>query len=243
MKNTLLSLLRYLSPLLDLILPPRCAACGDITTKADHLCGPCWTSITFITHPYCATCGLPFDIDVGPDMVCASCIQDPPLFQKARGVFLYKDTSKQLIFKLKHGDQTHLARMFAEWMVTYGQDVLPETDVLIPVPIHWTRLLNRLYNQAGLLSARIADLTSLPIDYHSLKRSTATPSQGTKSKKDRWENVKKAFIVADKEKIKGKGVLLVDDVMTSGATVKACTRALLKAGAKHVNVLTLGRVQ
>lgn len=237
MKNTLLS------PLLDLILPPRCASCGDITTKPYHLCGPCWASITFITSPHCMTCGLPFDIDIGPDTLCASCIQSPPPYRKARGVFLYKDTSKQLIMKLKHGDQTHLARMFGDWMVTYGQDVLSETDVIIPVPIHWTRLLNRLYNQAGLLGARIADVTSLPIDYHTLQRLKATPSQGTKSKKDRWENVKKAFKVTDKEKIKGKGVLLVDDVMTSGATVNACTKALLKAGAKHINVLTLGRVQ
>lgn len=213
-----------------------------------------WTALNFITAPFCRRCGVPFayDIAIGGEeqgieqdsgIICLSCLNRPPPFRLARAPLIYDDASRRLILAFKHGDKTHMAATFAPWMARIAKDMLDSADLLIPVPLHRWRLLSRRYNQSALLSselARHADLPSYPLV---LRRIRATPSQGHLNAVQRHENVRKAFAVhpAYKDVIAGKSVILVDDVYTTGATVRECAKTLLKAGAARVDILTLAR--
>ncbi len=228
--------------LMDLLIPLRCVKCGSILEEKAGLCVSCWPSIPFITKPYCACCGLPFDFEIEEGAFCGICNHHAPSYKTARSVFAYTAESKDLILKFKHTDCLSSAPLFASWMINSLDEM--ENPLCIPVPLHWTRLFMRTYNQAGLLAQQIAKLKRWTYAPSLLMRKHRTPSQGHLSKKDRLKNVARAFEIPEvkRKQILGRVILLIDDVFTTGATLEACSTVLLKAGAKEVHALTLGRV-
>jgi ComF family protein len=230
--------------LLNLILPPRCFGCGTHTTEHHTLCAACWKNCTFLASPWCTLCGWPFPFETPFQTLCLSCHRLPPLFVECRSALAYQEESRRYILKLKQGDATYLAPGLSKLMVNVGQDILKETDMLIPVPLHWKRLFFRQYNQATLLSSHITRQTNIPTRTDLLKRYRSTQKQGHQSRKERYANVRRAFTIPfDKASfLKGKRITLIDDVFTTGATLTECTRVLLNEGAKEVRILTLARV-
>jgi len=230
--------------LLDALLPPRCLGCGTETLAAASLCLSCWSKLEFISRPQCACCGLPFEIEAGPGALCGECLRRPPPYRRGRAALRYDEGSRRLILRFKHADRTESARLFTGWLGQAGAGLLAEADVLAPVPLHWRRLLTRRYNQAALLTQGLARQSGLPAVPDLLERRRATASQGRKSRNQRRRNVSGAFRVKPKHQgfIKGQRVLLIDDVLTTGATLEACARTLLRAGAAQVEVLVLARV-
>lgn len=231
--------------LLDLIYPPLCILCREPVTDPDSLCPECWRELHFIDGPVCAACGLPFEIDTGEDTLCAACIAHPPSFDKARAILRYDDASKKPILALKHADRLDLVPAFGRWLERSGRPLLAASDLVVPVPLHRMRLWKRRYNQSAELARGIARLTGIPSEPLVLQRKRATPSQGTMpSAQARRRNVRGAFAVPGecRATLQGKRVLLVDDVLTTGATANACARALKRAGAVSVFVLALARV-
>lgn len=240
----LATLRRARTAVADALFPPQCLACAGETGSAGSLCQSCWESVAFIDRQSCARCGIPMEIGFDGEAVCAGCLARPPAYERSISVFRY-DTAKELILRFKHADRTDFAPAFAAWMIRAGAPLLTETDLAVPVPLHRWRLLKRRYNQAAELAnavARRAGIVCLP---DALVRTRPTPSQGAMvSARARRRNVLAAFAVRPraKEHLKGKRILLVDDVMTTGATLEACTRALRRAGAAAVTCLTLARV-
>lgn len=230
--------------LLTAILPPRCLKCGSVVDSTGALCAACWVKLSFIDPPYCACCGFPFEFHQGDGALCGACMREAPDFARARSVLRYDEASKELILRFKHADRTESVPAFAAWLKRAGGDLTAEADLVAPVPLHWTRLLARRYNQAALLSRGLAKLTGKPAVQDLLVRRRRTPSQGGLGAVARESNVAGAFVLHPRHKarIKGRRVLLVDDVYTTGATVGACTRVLRRAGASAVDVLTLARV-
>ncbi len=227
---------------LDVLFPPRCLKCGDSVTRTGALCAGCWSGITFIAPPYCAVCGLPFDYDAGPEAACGPCSAATPPFDRARAVFVYNDDSRDLVLTFKHADRTQAAPAFAEWLARAGDGLLAEADLIAPVPLHRRRLFARRYNQSGLLARHLARHGPGLFAPELLVRRKATPPQGRMNAAARRRNVRGAFAIRDAAAVEGRRVLLIDDVYTTGATVAECTRVLVRAGAKAVDVLTLARV-
>jgi ComF family protein len=227
---------------IDVLLPARCLICGSIVAADGALCSGCWDKIDFLGSPCCACCGLPFELDEGCDALCGMCVARRPDFGRARAVFRYDDVSKSLILRFKHSDRIGAAPQFARWMARAGADLLRDADLIVPVPLNRWRLLARRYNQAALLGNAISNLSGVPTCPDALVRHRRTPSQGTMGRLYRYRNVRGAFRVARPERIAGKRVLLIDDVLTSGATTGECAKTLMRAGAIAVDVLTLARV-
>jgi ComF family protein len=226
---------------LDLLFPPLCIACRVPVGEAGF-CASCWSGITFLDGPGCACCGLPFPVALEGENVCAACLARPPAFDSARAIFVYDQTSRGAVLALKHADRLELVPGFARWLSRIGRAVLDDSDLVVPVPLHPFRLWRRRYNQAAELARRLARDRKLSYA-NALARSRPTPSQGAMaSAKARRRNVLGAFKVPDPARVAGRHVLLVDDVLTTGATVEACARALKRAGAKRVHVLALARV-
>jgi len=226
------------SKLLDILLPPVCGICNCPVSKTATLCPECFSKLNFITRPYCKICGRPFEFDIMGDRTCTRCLMKRPLFLKARAAVVYDDTSKKLLLPFKHADRLDLIPLLVKLMRPAANDLMPETDIVLAVPLHWLRMLKRKYNQSDELAYRLAKIyhkTYLP---NILKRHRSTPSQGHLTALERSRNVRGAFKVTHSEKIKGKRILLIDDVLTTGATTNECTKVLLKAGAKQVCVLT-----
>jgi len=226
------------------ILPPRCVVSGEIVDRQGVLSPETWTQLDFIAQPYCKKCGLPFEFDVGEDALCVACLERPPSFDSARAALKYNDASRSLILGFKHGDKTHAVQVFAPWLKRSGAEMLERADILVPVPLHRWRLLRRRYNQAALIAKGLSQYCGIAHMPDALGRVRATTSQGHLGRGERAKNVRGAFQVSPSRlaDIKGKSVVLVDDVYTSGATVMECTKALKKAGAAEVHVLTLARV-
>lgn len=227
---------------IDAVLPPRCLSCGTIVDMAGALCPDCFNGFTFIAQPSCRVCGIPLQAAAPDDPVCGACLRERPDYNRARAVFVYNDASKSLLLKLKHGDRTDAAVHLARWMQRAGEELLLACDVIVPVPLHRWRLLWRSYNQSALLANALGRIAHKPVVADALSRIKATPSQGRLDRQSRRRNVARAFAVRRGPAIAGKRVLLIDDVLTSGATAEACTRALLAGGAQRVDVLVLGRV-
>lgn len=234
---------RALRPVLDFVLPPRCAMCHTDVSEPQSLCGTCWAQVAFIADPACAACDRPFEYFTQEHALCAACVKERPLPGVLKSALVYDEISRPLLMRFKHGDGTSLAPMLAKWMALRGADLLKDADLIIPVPLHWTRLLARRYNQAALLCREIDFLTHVPWDPHILKRVKRTPSQGHLSKVQRLSNVAAAFQVPEhlRPKVKDKRIVLIDDVMTTGATLGACAKALIAAGARQVDGLVLAR--
>jgi ComF family protein len=225
----------------DGVLPPRCLACGTIVDDPDALCSGCWTTMTFFAAPWCATCGLPFEHPIGEGVVCGACARGKASWDRARAVMRYDKHSRGLVLSLKHGDRTHLATALGRWMHRTGGEVLGDADLIVPVPLHWTRLFARRYNQAALLAHAIHAAGGPPVAPDWLVRRRRTPSQGRFGPLARARNVRGAFALHPGRSVKGKRLVIVDDVMTTGATAEECARVLRRNGAEFVGVLTLAR--
>src|SRR5215469_2956771 len=227
---------------LDLLFPPLCVGCRAPVGDAGF-CAGCWNALAFLDGPACACCGLPFPVALDGENLCAACLSRPPAFDRARAILAYDENSRGAILALKHADRLELVPGFARWLARSGQCLINESDVVVPVPLHRLRLWRRRYNQSAELARRLACDWNLAFDPFALVRSRATASQGTMaSAKARRRNVLGAFKVPEAERVAGKRVLLLDDVMTTGATAQACARALKRAGAAKVHVLVLARV-
>ncbi len=229
--------------LLDLLLPPRCAGCGTAVAESGALCTACWRAIEFLAPPACARCAYPFEFEVSGQTVCAACLARPPVYDRARAVLRYDDGCRQMLLSFKHGDRTDLAPVFGRWLARAGAELLAEADLVAPVPLHWTRLFRRRYNQAALLArcaARETGRTFAP-DILVRRKRTAPQKSGMAARR---RNVAGAFAVPSRRRpdIEGRRVLLIDDVRTTGATLDGCARALKAAGAAGVDVLTLALV-
>jgi ComF family protein len=225
----------------DGVLPPRCLACGTIVDEPDALCSSCWAGMTFFAPPWCAVCGLPFPHPMGEEAVCADCARQKPSWDRARAVMRYDKHSRHLVLALKHGDRTHVARALGRWMGRAGAELLEGADMIMPVPLHWTRLFTRRYNQAGLLAHAVRAAGGPPVMADWLVRRRRTSSQGRLGPVARVRNVRGAFAVRRGCDVKGKRIVLVDDVLTTGATVEECARVLRRGGAAFIGVLTLSR--
>lgn len=227
----------------DLALPTLCVACRD-EVAGDGVCASCWAQLSFIAKPYCPRLGIPFVYDPGPDMLSMQAIAAPPAYQRARAAVRYDDVAKALVHGLKYQDRTDLAPVMGRWMARAGQELLAEADVLVPVPLHWKRGWSRRFNQSGLLAGEIARKSGVALAAHALRRTEATRQQVGLSRTERARNVQGAFRVATERtaEIEGRNVVLVDDVLTSGATLDACARTLLRARARRVDVLVFARV-
>lgn len=230
---------------LDFAFPPLCAACRVPVREAHSLCARCWGRIGFLSEPQCAVCGFPFEFDVGSETLCAACQLQLPPFDRARSLMRYDEASRDPILALKRADRLDLVPAFARWIAGAGRELIEETDVIVPVPLHRWRLWQRRFNQSALIALSLGKSAEKPVDCFALVRTRATPSQGDMpSAAARRRNVRGAFHVlpARAERLRGKSVLLVDDVFTTGSTIEACARTLKRAGAARVLVLTLARV-
>jgi ComF family protein len=227
----------------DVGLPQLCASCRE-PVGSDGLCPACWSKLSFIAPPYCERLGIPFAYDPGPGVLSMEAIADPPAYRRARAAVRFDDVARTLVHALKYGDRLDLAPMMGRWMATAGRSLTAEADAIIPVPLHWRRYWARRFNQSALLAEAIAKASQVPLVLGALKRVKATPQQVGLSQSARALNVQGAFRVSPSGKaaVAGRRLILVDDVITTGATGDACARALLRAGAAEVNVLTFARV-
>lgn len=230
---------------LHLIYPPQCISCGTAVTTDFGLCGACWRDTPFVTGLTCDLCGtaLPGGADGAP-VHCDDCLAIARPWGKGRAALLYRDNARALVLALKHGDRLDLARPAAQWMHRAGQGILRPGMLLAPVPLHWLRLLKRRYNQSALLSAGVARLAGLDHCPDLLIRPRPTGTQDGRNRDGRFANLQGALRLHPRRaaRVDGRHVLLVDDVMTSGATLAAAAEACLAGGAADVSVLVLARV-
>lgn len=230
--------------LMQLVFPPLCAGCGTMTVRPAALCPACWGTVRFIERPFCEVTGLPFDHDRGEGLISPQAIANPPPYAKARSAVFHDGVARKLVHRLKYADRADLSPMMAAWMVRAGRDVIDDSDVIVAVPLHWGRLFSRRYNQSAELARMLARLSGKPFLPGVMRRIRSTRQQVGLGLRARQDNVRGAFFAAPAQahRLNGLKVLLVDDVLTTGATVEAASRALLRGGARQVNVLTFARV-
>jgi ComF family protein len=228
---------------LDFVFPPQCLHCDGHVPEHGTLCVACWQAVRFISDPVCACCGLPFPHDFGAEALCGDCLKERPQFSRARSVFCYDEHGKSLVLNLKYHDQLQMAPTLGTWLAKAGRDLVTASDVIVPVPLYYWRFVSRRYNQSALLSRVVSDASGVPWCGDALVRTRKTQPQAGLTRAQRLDNVRSAFRANPKHapSLKGKTVLLVDDVMTTGATIAQCAHALIKGGAMSVNVLTLAR--
>ncbi len=229
---------------LDMILPPVCMACRLPVERAHGLCPDCWSRLRPIERPYCERLGIPFGYDIGEGALSAEAIAAPPVFDRARAAVLFEDVARDLVHGLKYHDRTELVRFIGRMTARAGAELARDADVIVPLPLHRSRLFTRKYNQAALIAFEVGKITGVPVDPAALIRIRATRPQVGLSETEREANVRGAFRVptAHRAVVEGRRVLLVDDVLTTGATASAATRALKRGGATRVDVLTFARV-
>lgn len=229
-------------PVLDFALPPRCPGCGAVTQEPHRFCLDCWSDLQFLGEPCCARCALPFDYESGADVECGRCLAEPPAYDRMRAAVAYGEISRRVALKLKYGGRPGVAETMARFMARHLE---PGGDaVLAPVPLHRWRIWRRGYNQAALIAAALARLTGRQTRLDLIERVKATPPLRGMGPRERKDAVRGAFRVAARHKaaLKGRAVILVDDVYTSGATANACAKALKRAGAARVDILAWARV-
>jgi ComF family protein len=228
---------------LDVALPTLCVACRA-PVAGEGVCAACWSRLSFIAAPYCPRLGIPFACDPGADVISEEALVRPPAYRRARAAVRYDDVARALVHALKYQDRTDLAPVMGRWMARAGAEVLGEADLVVPVPLHWRRLLARRFNQAGALARGMAAVAGRPVASGVLTRVRPTAHQIGLSRTERAANVQDAFRVpaGSEAALAGRRIVLVDDVLTTGATSEACARALTRAGAASVDVLVFARV-
>lgn len=227
--------------LLEMAFPPRCPACQQAVDTQHNFCRPCFEALQHISAPHCACCGIPFAFEVGAGTQCPECLAEPPSFTTARAAVVYDQTSAPLIGAIKFHDRyTGVARA-ARMMHAAIAEQRDTIDVVVPVPLHWRRLLGRRFNQSALLAYALAQQLGRPCHPQALKRTRYTKPQMRLKRAERLKNVRNVFAVREPAALQQKTVLLVDDVVTTGATANACAALLKKAGATAVHVVALAR--
>ncbi len=224
------------------IWPPGCMACGADVSDPFGLCPSCWADLRLVSMAGCDRCAKPMPVGAGQGLQCEDCARLRMRWQRGRAATLYGGSARRLVLSLKHGDRAEIARPMARWMRQAGRDVLTGADMVVPVPLHWTRRLKRRLNQSAELSRRIADAEGLAHGTGILLRTRATDSQRGRSFEQRQRNVAGAFALAEGADITGKRIVLVDDVMTTGATLNAGAAILRDGGAASVDILVFARV-
>jgi ComF family protein len=227
-----------------LLFPPVCPACRRVVAEPFTLCGTCWPKLRFIERPWCEVLGTPFSHEIGDGIVSAAAIADPPPFARARSAVSYNGVARRMVLNLKFGDRTELAPTMARWMMRPAAELLAQADAVVPVPLHRGRFLRRRFNQSAELARALCALSGRPFLPDAVVRIRATRQQVGLGAREREDNVRGAFRVpaAAEIGIRGRRILVVDDVYTTGMTVSAVARALKKAGAAEVDVLTFARV-
>jgi ComF family protein len=210
-------------------------------TSHDTLCASCWSGIDFIRPPFCDRLGIPLPFATGEVSLSAAAMADPPAYDQARAAAHYSGLMRRLIHALKFHDRDDLTRLLGGWLAESGKDILATADLVVPIPLSRSRLLRRRFNQAARLGGEVSRRTGVPSDPLSLVRVRSTASQVGLTRGEREENVRGAFAVREdrRGRIEGRKIILIDDVVTTGATVSAATRALRRAGAGHIAVLAL----
>ena len=228
---------------LDIALPTLCVACRE-PVHGEGVCASCWANLSFIAKPCCPRLGIPFVYDPGPELLSMEAIANPPAYQRARAAVRYDEVARTLVHALKYQDRTDLASAMGRWMARAGREMLETADLLVPVPLHWRRAWHRRYYQSGALARVVERQSGVKLKGELLRRVRATEQQVGLSRSQRASNVQGAFGVSadQRSEIQGRRVVLIDDVLTSGATVDACARALLRAKAAQVDVLVFARV-
>lgn len=229
---------------LDLLYPPLCLHCDAPVSAADALCPRCFALLRPISAPYCPVLGLPFDVSLGPGALSAEAIADPPPFDRARSAVIYNEVARRLVSRLKYGDRPELARFCARLMRQAGRDLWEGDPVLVPVPLHRVRQFERRYNQSAELARALARLTGLRVEPTLVRRTRRTRQQVGLSADARRRNVAGAFTagVEAATRLGGRRIVIVDDVVTTGSTVAAVTKALQRAGLANVDVISFARV-
>ncbi len=227
-----------------MLFPPACVGCTRRVTQAGTLCAACWSGLLFFEPPWCEIMGTPFSHEMGPGFLSADALLRPPPFRRARAALAYSGIAKQMTQRLKYGDRTELAPTMARWMARAGHELVADAELIVPVPLHWRRLLARRFNQSAELARGIVKLSGARFAPGCVKRHRHTRQQVGLGLGERNRNVRGAFQVTagGRRLVAGRNVLIVDDVYTTGATVRALTHALIAAEARNVDVLTFARV-
>jgi ComF family protein len=233
---------RALRPVLDFALPPRCPGCGAVTEAPHRFCLDCWSALTFLGEPCCVRCALPFDYESGPDVACGACLADPPGFDRLRAAVVYGEISRKVALKLKYGGRPGVAETMARFMARHL--AAQEGMIVAPVPLHRWRIWRRGYNQSALIATALARRAGLETRLDLIRRVKRTPPLRGMGPRERRDAVRGAFRIEPRHKaaVKGKTVLLIDDVYTSGATANACAGVLRRAGAARIEILCWARV-
>ncbi len=232
----------------DLVVPPSCLACHARIWGYDTLCATCWRRVTFIRHPLCDRLGLPLPFGTAADgpLISAAAAASPPRYDRARAAVVYnaESVARDLIHGLKYADRHEARRLLGRWLVAAGEEFFADADVLVPVPMTRWRLLRRQFNQSAMLAQEVSRATGLAVANHVLVKRKSTQPQVGLTRLQRAENIRGAFAVPEgqKERIAGRKIVIIDDVVTTGATVEACATALKLAGAARIDILVVGLV-
>lgn len=240
-----MTLMSGIQTALKAVYPARCLTCGDVVDSDFGLCGPCWRDTAFIGGTVCDSCGVPLPGELdGDDLHCDDCLKTPRPWSQGRAALLYKDTGRKLVLALKHGDRQEIAHPASLWMAEAVRGLVTPDTLIAPIPLHWSRMVSRRYNQSALLARALARQLELPTCLDLMQRIRRTQTLDGKTAEDRFATLSDAITVTPKHRalIADRHVLVVDDVMTSGATLAAATQALDAAGAGLVSTVVLARV-
>lgn len=229
-----------LDKFLDVLYPPKCIACNQNVDMAHNFCQKCWGCIEFISQPSCEKCSMPLPVDY-LGRRCYGCMELKPIFDESISIFRYDEFTKKLIHDLKFNDKTQLAKSFANLIYYQATELIARADLIVAVPMHKTSLRRRKYNHALLIAKNLGKIAGKEFKVDALVKSKASPSQIGLRRLERMKNLQNTFAVPLTTLVRGKVVVLVDDVMTTGATANECAKTLKKAGARRVYVVTVAR--